>query len=246
MKSILEMGREEILALTTQDPPELLTAGEVMHIATILGAFWTYDYVAASEGRVGLHALLKSGLHSDGFLVSRILLEPVNILLMMANQIAIRYRDIGGLSPDWVAGVPDGATMLGRAVAKILGARSAEIVKVDGRIFPVSSLGPDDKLLLVEDFCTRGTGFKEAVIEVKRQSPETTVLPYNPVIVNRGGMQTISVDGIGEFTVLPIVERRIQDWDPNIRCDLCSLGSTAIKPKATDENWRQLVTSQLP
>lgn len=214
-------------------------------MARTLGAFWVYDYKALEQGKPGMHALLKSGLHSDGFLVSKILLGSENILRIMANQITMRYRDTGESLPDWVAGVPDGATALGKAVADALGVRNAEIVKVDGRISLITPIRPAQELLLVEDFCTRGTGFTETVTEVKRQSPYAVVLRYNPVIVNRGGLKTISVKGAGDFAVLPVVERRILDWDPADKgCPLCARGSTPIKPKATDENWRLLTTSQ--
>ncbi|KKW18237.1 MAG: hypothetical protein UY60_C0017G0014 [Parcubacteria group bacterium GW2011_GWB1_50_9] len=244
-QSILTMAREGLLALRPEDITRYLTPDEVVHIARTLDAFWVYDYKAVKQGKPGMHALLKSERHSDGFLVSKILLEPENILRIMANQITMRYRDTGGSLPDWVAGVPDGATALGKAVTNALGVRNAKMVKVDGRISLVTPIRPTQKLLLVEDFCTRGTGFAKAVTEVKRQSPYAVVLHCSPVIVNRGGLKTISVKGIGDFSVLPVVERRILDWDPaDNGCPLCARGSTPIRPKATDENWRLLTTSQ--
>ena len=35
-------------------------------MAAMLGAFWSYDYEALKAGKPGMHALLKSGLHSEG------------------------------------------------------------------------------------------------------------------------------------------------------------------------------------
>lgn len=243
MKPIVEMNREELLALEIKDIGRLLTPDEVVHMATTLGAFWSYDYEAAKAGRVGMHALLKSGLHSDGFFVSRIFLEPWNIRYIMANQIVLRLRRAILREPDYVVGIPDGATKLGEEVTWMLGAKPARMEKVEGRIYLTTTLEPGASLLLIEDFCTRGTGFIEAVKAVRENHPTVKVLPYDPVIINRGGLQELVVEEVGTFSVLPVVERRIQDWEAD-KCPLCAQGSTVIKPKATDENWRTLLASQ--
>lgn len=48
------MEHPEILELTLEPFNRLLTPDELIHIATILGAFWSYDYEAAKQGRVGM------------------------------------------------------------------------------------------------------------------------------------------------------------------------------------------------
>lgn len=236
------MGKENLLALSPLDVSRSLTPEEVVHIATVLGAFWTYDYNAAEEGRVGMHALLKSGRHSDGFFVSRILLEPENIRLIISHQIAIRLLEAHIPRPDYVAGVPDGATKLGEDIALMLATQKAIMKKVKGHISLKTPIPSGKIVLLVEDFCTRGTGFKEAVLEVKRNQPKTYIIRFDPVIINRGGLKNFSVNG-EIFSVLPVVERRIADWDAT-ECPLCAKGSRAIKPKITDENWQMLIHSQ--
>ncbi|MDP3685408.1 MAG: hypothetical protein Q8R32_01085 [bacterium] len=245
MNDILRMTKEKLLALTVETTPWPLTAEGVVHIATTLGAFWVYDYAAAEQGRVGAHALLKSGLHSDGFFDSRILLAPENIRRILSHQIVMRLWEAHIPTPDYVAGVPDGATALGSDIADILGVREAHMEKVDGRIVLKSKIPSGATVLLAEDFCTRGTGFVEAVRAIALKQPFAKILPVDPVIINRGGLKEILVEEVGTFTVLPIAEWRIQDWDPK-DCPPCALGSTAIKPKASPENWGALVTSQLP
>lgn len=242
-----QMAKEELLVLPVKDLLPLLSSGEkLIQIAKTLGAFWTYDYKSAEEGRVGMHALLKSGLHSDGFFVSKILLGPENIRRAIA-QLMVECLLIRATikNPDYVAGVPDGATSLGSLIAGMLPSHEAKMRKVDGRIVLESEIPSGSSLLLVEDFCTRGTGFKEAVKEVKSQQPLVELVPYDPVIINRGGLKKIQVEQIGTFEILPLVEQRIQDWDAN-DCSLCKRGSIVIKPKATDENWHQIATSQFP
>jgi len=121
----MKMRREEILALNPDSITRLLTGEELFHIAKVLGALWQYDYRAADEGRYGLHAELKSGKHSDGFFVSRILLAEPNILEIIANQLAIIARaettSYGVPLPDCIVGIPTGATTLGEKLAEILG-----------------------------------------------------------------------------------------------------------------------------
>lgn len=245
MANILAMDRDQLAALDPAEVTRLLTPEEVEHMAKELGALWLYDYVALEAGKAGMHALLKSLLHSDGFFVSRILLAFENIRQIMARQIIMRLNEARVPTPDYLAGVPDGATLLGEATAQMMGVNLAEMTKVDGKItFTTALKGAHPTLLLLEDFCTRGTGFREAVLAVKQHAPHIQIFRYNPVIINRGGLDTIAVDGWGTFKVLPVVSRRINDW-PAESCPLCQKGSTVIKPKATDENWQLINASQL-
>lgn len=152
--------------------------------------------------------------------------------------------DHGGCgSTDWVAGIPDGATSLGEEVHAIIGGQCAKMEKVDGKITLITPIGAGEKILLVEDFCTRGTGFSEAVVAVKNSSPEAVICPIDLVILNRGGLKEVAVPNHGNFIVVAVVEKRIQDWAPE-ECPLCKLGSAPIKPKATYENWKALTDSQ--
>lgn len=250
MLEIIGMGKDELLGLSPDSltRPDsvgrLLTEEEVVYMATVLGAFWQYDYEAAKEGRVGMHALLKSGLHSDGFFYSRILLERSNIRRIFANQLVLRLKRLKSFSrPDWVAGIPDGATELGKDVAEILGVKNAEMKKVDGKIVLESSIAPYETLLGIEDFCTRGTGFKEAIVDVLSRQPNVGLLRFEGVILNRGGLKEIKIEGFSPFRIVAIAEHRINDWEPEV-CPLCKIGSEPIKAKATDENWRLITTSQ--
>lgn len=236
MLKIMGMSKEELLNLVPHNINWLMTKEEILYIAKTLGSFWEYNYQAAKEGRVGKHALLKSGLHSDGFFVSRILLEPQNIRTIIANQLVLRFNQLEIPKPDWVAGIPEGATKLGQDVASLMGVKNAEMKKEDGRIAMISSIAPGETLLLVEDFCTRGTGFTEAVLDIVSKQPKVKILPYELVIINRGSLSEISVEGVGIFKIIAVATHRVNDWDPS-ECPLCKMGSVAIKPKATEENW---------
>lgn len=246
MLKIIGMAREELIVLDSAEVNWLLSDEETFYIAKTLGAYWGYNYEAAKKGKPGLHAILKSELHSDGFFISAILLEHSNIQWLFANQMVLKFNGLGIPKPDWVAGIPKGATELGKDVARIMGVKNAEMKKGDDdRITLESEIAPDETLLGIEDFSTRGTGFREAVLNILSKQPKVKLLPYYGVILNRGGLTEVAVDGIDRpFRIMPVAVKRINDWKPE-ECPLCNdFGSKPIKPKATEENWQLITTSQ--
>ncbi len=246
--NMLEMGKQGLLRLEIKDVVGCLGLEEVVHIAKAFGAFWAYDYKAAEEGRVGMHAILKSGLHSDKFFVSRIFLGLENIRHIVAYQMSKKIKSLLGdvdISGLLVGGVPNGATELGESIAKILGTKTLVLKKISGQIKPVSQFFASDRILLVEDLCTKGTGFLEAVRTIRDINPRVVFVPINPVIINRGKLTHIS-DVVDRFKILPLVCMEVNEWNPlQDGCPLCFIGSIAIKPKETDENWEKITTSQL-
>lgn len=245
----LEMSKDDLIQLEPKDVTKSLTSEEVLHIFSAFGGFWQYDYKAAEAGRVGRHAKLKSGRCSDGFLYSKTVLSYPHLCAIMAQQMAqmvrMKLRGDGWKvrRPKYVAGIPDGATELGRNFADIVGSEVAEMRKEDGRIQLVSFLQNGDTLLLLEDFCTRGNGLLEAVTNVLKINSAIKFIPFEPVIVNRGGLQEIKYSDNICFTILPVVIHRIQDWDQS-QCPLCKMGSIPIHPKNPGSNWEILVNSQ--
>lgn len=250
MVKILGCTKEQALKFHFKDfIKHNMIAEEFVHLAQIFGAFWRYDYKAAEDGRPGKHALLKSGVHSDVFFVSKILLEPSNIRAIMARQMIDVLDKTSVLLPNKICGIPDGATALAKDIISLLGMpEKSEVVmkKIDGKIALVSGVSPGDKVLMVEDFCTRGTGFKEAVTEIHAKQPSAKILPFELVMLNRGGLQEIYVEDVGPFAVMPIVRYRIQEWESAI-CPLCrNYSSIAIKPKESEASWLDITTAQLP
>ena len=244
MKSILGLNKNQLLALQPSDITWIFSAAELVYLIRTLEAFWSFDYEAATQGIFGLHAELKSGLHSDGFIISRIFLAYPNIRMILAQQIVWRMEESGIRKPKYIAGIPDGATGLGNDVRKLCGAKEAILEKVDGRLIMRTILDPSSDIGLIEDFSTRGTGLIEAVTDIYKKNPTVRFVPYVFEIINRGGLESINIPEFGDFKILPIANHRIEDWQPK-ECPLCMMGSKPIKPKATDENWRAITTSQL-
>lgn len=237
---------EDFILYLLDSPDREITIDEFMHLAKLLNAFWSYDYKAAKNGKPGLHALLKSGLHSDAFLVLKLILEDERLLKyfskLMSNKLEKAFEE-SGKKPDFVVGVPTSATMLGEEIGKMLGIPCLKMGKIDGKIKLIDPTPDNSLLLIIEDVCTRGSGFTEAVLDVLATNPNIVFFPVDPVIVNRGGLHTVEIEDIGGFHILPIVDLTINDWTVE-KCPLCQGGSETIPPKKTPENWTLINNSQ--
>lgn len=242
MSDILNMGREEILALRRNTAPFFDTAG-VFHIAQVFGAYWQYDYRATEAGRLGYHAELKSGNHSDGFFAWKVIAEQApNLVDIIAEQLFLK---IGwrGLEPTHLLGIPDGATSLGKAVAKIAGLPYIDFHKENGVFVPDSEVPSRAHILLVEDVFTKGTAFLEMGCCLKKINPQTIVIPAVLALLNRGGSDVVFRENGTVYEVVPLASQKFNDWPPE-ECPLCKRGSKALRPKASNENWRLLTTGE--
>ncbi len=280
MLMITGVPLRHILSLTLQKmkkarPPRGgLTSGEFSYVVQILDAIWVYNYEAAKSGKVGHHALLKSGEHSDVFVEASAVLKYQNLRAIIVSTLLNQSRQMLAIAdkfpdfkPDFVAGVPRGATLLAEEVTKLLGAmakipgvRNLKMEKVDGRIVLTDELQADSKILFVEDALSKGTGVREAALEIKSKQPKARFLPYTLTFLNRTGVREIMVEGAGVFQIMSCLESplsyplpapigdfsppvQIHSW-PADQCLLCALGSEPIKPKDPKENWDILKKSQ--
>jgi orotate phosphoribosyltransferase len=244
MIKIVGMTGTEITKIDPKSVKRILSFDEIMYIAMALGAFWQYDYFAGySKRRWGYHAELKSGRHSDSFFDAKIMLSFPSIKTLLARQMVLRLRRLDTIRPDWVAGVPNGATEFTKEIARITELEFIELVKDNNHIVSPQRLGRGN-LLLFEDVCSSGTGFREAVSAIKLKSPNVRLLPIEPVILNRGWAKRIFIEEEHEnFKIVALIKCPMREWEPQ-ECPLCEQGSKAIKPKETNENWRLITTSQ--
>lgn len=242
---ILAMNLKEILAADFRDFNKLLTEDELLHIFKLCGAFWHYDYPALEAGRPGLHALLKSENHSDGFFISKLVLQYPNLLELFARQIWLKLQSKGIKLPDFIAGVPDSATELGKAVSRLSGIPHFNLIKKDGKIVidPEQAMPAESStIFLVEDVCTKLTGFIEAACSIHCSNWDLRTMPLNIPLLNRGGLRSWDVYN-AEVEINGLLNLRLNDWTTE-ECPLCKAGSKPIKPKAEPENWELLTNSQ--
>ena len=241
---LADLSLKEILDLSPYDySDKILTPEEINHLFVVCDALWMYDYEAAKNGKVGYHALLKSGLHSNGFLSAPKVLEHPSLRKILAYSLANTYDQLYPI-PDRVVGIPNAATELGNDIADIWDIKKGGLVKDENGKMVVNGIRNGESLLLVEDICTKATGYIEAYSLIKEKLPSCFIVPIELVIWNRGILERIESPFWDEIIrIKSLVSKRISEMDPN-NCLLCKTGSIAIKPKATEENWALIKNAQ--
>jgi orotate phosphoribosyltransferase len=182
------------------------------------------------------HALLTSGLHSDGFVNCTFVTQHPKILQSAVSE---GLKDLlSGTSAEWVIGSAFGAITLAHAIAYHLGARSGFTEK-DGELMKLSrfEISPEDRVLVVEDTITTGGSTKKTIEGIKAAGVEDSrILPYIVSLVNRSGK-----DDLDGRKIRALLTLDIHAWTP-AECPLCKIGSQAVRPKG---NWQVLTRRDL-
>lgn len=196
------------------------------------GAIWVH-----SGNPKKPHALLTSGLHSDGFVnCTKVMQDPAFVSLFMSKDCTPSIADYlhGASSSGWVIGSAVGAVTFAYVVAEKLGYKAGYTEK-DGDSMKLArfEIGKDEKVLVVEDTITSG-GTTLKTLEAIRKAgvPDENVYPKIVCIVNRSGAPEIADKEICELLYL-----NIKTWEAGV-CPLCAQGSIAVRPKS---HWADLV-----
>jgi orotate phosphoribosyltransferase len=188
------------------------------------GGLWKHDGNAARP-----HALLTSGLHSDGFVNGSLLIQFPQLLNKIVRDWSETIAGNGG-APDWVCGSAFGAITIAYEMASQLGSRAAFTEPVDGALtlkrFPIKE---GDRVIVVEDVVTTG-GSTLRTIEAL-EAAGATVAPEIYILVDRS-------DGtvLAPRTIFPATRVTVNAWSAE-ECPLCATGSEAVRAKA---NWDRL------
>jgi orotate phosphoribosyltransferase len=192
------------------------------------GAIWIHDGKPARP-----HAVLTSGLHSDGFVNCTFITQQPALL---QNILA----DKEGLAPklptekvDWVIGSAMGAVTIAYAVGLQLNAR-AGFTEKDGEAMKLSrfEISAGQKVLVVEDtISTGGSTLKTIEGLHKAGVSEAQILPFVLCLVNRSGSNKL-----GGRELRALITTDIHTWPPDA-CPLCKSGSQAVRPKS---HWHEL------
>jgi len=166
------------------------------------------------------HFLLSSGLHSGGYLQCALVLQhpqhAETLGRMLADQLkllnvtAILSPAIGGL-------------IIGHEVARALGVRAIFAERQD-KVLSLRrgfSLGPDDRVIVIEDVVTTGGSTKETV--AVSESAGAEVIGAGTIIDRSGGTAVLGVP----FHAL--VTLSLPTYKPDV-CPLCADGLPVVKP----------------
>jgi orotate phosphoribosyltransferase len=194
-----------------------------------LGVLWLHS------GRpTAPHALLTSGLHSDGFFNgTKIMQQPA-----LVSRILRADDGLAGCLPpqgaaDWVIGSALGAVTFAYAIAEHLGAKAAFTEK-DGERMALKrfELKPGERVLVVEDVVTTGGSTLKTIAGIREAAGGgTQILPFIPCLANRSGKTRLE-----QWDLRALLNLEIQSW-PAENCPLCRGGSTVLRPKA---HWAEL------
>jgi orotate phosphoribosyltransferase len=170
------------------------------------------------------HFILSSGLHSDRYLQSALLLQYPKIAEDMGKMIAEKFPG----PVDTVISPAIGGLIIGQEVARAKGTRAIFSEK-DDQGKPVLrrgfELSPKEKVLVVEDVITTGLSTGEVIALVEKAG---AYLVGVGSVVNRSGGENKNLAKWGK-PVVSLLNLNVESWKPEA-CALCKKGIPAVKP----------------
>ena len=166
------------------------------------------------------HFRLTSGLHSDIYLQSALVLQHPEDAAALGEGLAAAFRDE---RPHTVLAPAIGGILVAHEVARALGVRALFTERENGvmRLRRGFTLSPGERCLVVEDVITTGGSTREVVQCVEELGG--TVVGVGSLIDRSGGAAAFDVRRAALATVTA------STW-PAESCPLCKTGSRAIKP----------------
>jgi orotate phosphoribosyltransferase len=166
------------------------------------------------------HFRLTSGLHSDVYLQSALVLQHPEDAAALGEGLAATFR---GERVQTVLAPAIGGILVAHEVARALGVRALFTEREDGvmRLRRGFTLSPGDRCLVVEDVITTGGSTREVVQCVEAHGG--LVVGVGSLIDRSGGTARFPVKHVALATVTAATY-------PPESCPLCKMGSVAVKP----------------
>jgi orotate phosphoribosyltransferase len=166
------------------------------------------------------HFLLSSGLHSEQYLQSALVLQQPEIATKLCAALAEHFRD---LKIESVIAPALGGVFVSHETARALGARAMFAERVNGELTLRRgfTIKPGERVLVVEDVITTGKSTKETIKVV--QQAGGTVIAAASLIDRSGGEADIGVP------YKALVTLSVPSYTPET-CPLCKAGSKPVKP----------------
>ncbi len=166
------------------------------------------------------HFLLSSGLHSEQYLQSAVVLQQPDIATKLCAALAYHFKDS---QIEVVIAPALGGVFVSHETARALGVRALFAERVNGELTLRRgfTIKPGERVLVVEDVITTGKSTKETIEVVKRCGG--VVIAAGSLIDRSGGKADIGVPFISLVTL------DVPTYLPTA-CPLCKSGSTPIKP----------------
>ena len=166
------------------------------------------------------HFLLTSGLHSDRYLQSALVLQYPEFAGALGDALAERTHH---LDPTVVLSPAMGGVVIGQEVGRALGVRAIFAERQNGALTLRRgfTLSPSDRVLIVEDVMTTGGSTRETAQLAEQHGAH---IVGAAAIVDRGGNAATL-----NLPLQSLVQMPVPTYPPD-QCPLCGRGIPAVKP----------------
>jgi orotate phosphoribosyltransferase len=166
------------------------------------------------------HFLLSSGLHSDRYLQSALVLQQPDIATKLCAELAAYFKD---QRIEAVIAPALGGVFVSHETARALGVRALFAERVNGELmlrrgFTIKS---GERVLVVEDVITTGKSTRETIDVVKKAG--AMVIAAASLVDRSGGKAELGVP-YRSLVTLDVPTYAAES------CPMCRAGSTPIKP----------------
>jgi orotate phosphoribosyltransferase len=185
-----------------------MTSNEVLDIYKKTGALLTG------------HFLLSSGLHSEQYLQSALVLQQPDIATKLCAALADNFKNSG---IEVVIAPALGGVFVSHETARALGVRALFAERVNGELTLRRgfTIKPAERALVVEDVITTGKSTKETIEVVKKAGG--VVVAAGSLVDRSGGKADIGVP------CRSLVTLTVPAYTAEA-CPMCKAGSTPVKP----------------
>ena len=166
------------------------------------------------------HFRLSSGLHSEKYLQSALVLQYPDLAGRLGDALGARTRH---LQPTVVLSPALGGIVIGQEVGHALGVRAIFAERQDGALVLRRgfTLAPSDRVLIVEDVVTTGGSTRET---------EQVALATGAIVVGAGAIIDRGGDQVQlDIPLHALVQLEVPTYNPEA-CPLCARGETVVKP----------------
>lgn len=166
------------------------------------------------------HFLLSSGLHSDRYLQSALVLQQPDIATQLCAALAAHFKD---QKIEVVIAPALGGVFVSHETARALGVRALFAERVNGELTLRRgfAINPGERVLVVEDVITTGKSTRET-IEVVRQAGGSVVAAAS-LVDRSGGKAELGVP-YRSLVTLDVPTYAAEN------CPLCRTGGAPVKP----------------
>ena len=166
------------------------------------------------------HFRLSSGLHSDRYLQSALVLQYPEFAETLGHALAERNRH---LQPTVVLSPALGGIVIGQEVGRALGVRAVFVERQDGAMTLRRGFGlaPSDRVLVVEDVITTGGSTRETAAVAESIGAQVVGAA---AIIDRSAK-----DAPLDLPMQALVRLEVPTYAPE-SCPLCARGQAIVKP----------------